>query len=159
MGMRMAELEIVSYKVPEIFHATNTFLHNFSGYSGIKGTENWEEVWREVVTSVKDHEGFNCRWRAEGVDIVISYFDDPKVSLRQGNIVYATPEPQISFHEKPHTVSPAVRTYVGRTINEIAEDMQDVYHLRLERDPLRVVFPNEEYAVGVERYTVPILSS
>ena len=159
MGLRSAELEIVKYDVASIAHATNRFLYNFTEYSGIKGTENWPEVWRNVISSFKDNEGFNCLWVARGVDIKISYFDDPKVFLREGNIVYATPEPQISFHEKPSTVSPATRTYVARTILEIAEEMQEVYHLRLERNPLRVVFPNEEYAVDVERYTVPILAA
>lgn len=159
MNGKSAELELVTYKTADIAHATNTFVYNFSEYSGIEGTENWPQLWYELMGLVRKHEGFDCRWVAKGVDINIIFFDDPQPKVRDGNIVYATPEPQIVFYEKPFSVSPAVRTYVGRTIGEIAEDMQEVYHLRLERNPLRIIFPNEAYAQSIQRFRVPLFAA
>jgi len=158
VSYKSAELELVRYNVLAISHATDRFVYNFSEYSGIEGTENWPQLWFEVMSLVRDHEGFNCLWAARGVDISFSFFDDPQPRVRKGNIVYATPEPQIAFYEKPHSVPPAVRTYVGKTILEIAEEMQEVYHLRLEKNPLRILFPNEEYAQSIQRFRVPLLS-
>lgn len=157
MGLASAELEIVRYKTKPIAHAINSLVFNFSDYSGIEGTDEWPMLLHDVMGMIKNQEGFFCRWVAKGVDINISYFDDPRPGLRNGNLVYATPEPQIAFYEKPDTVSPAVRTSVSKAITDIAEEMQEVYHLRLKRGPLRIIFPNEEYAESVERFTVPLL--
>ena len=159
MNIRTVELEVIQYDTHAIGHATSGLIHNIAEYSGIGGTKDWPRLWYEVMTLIRDQTSFNCLWEANGMDVNLSFFLEPRPRIIKGELLYSSPEPFISFIERPEFVRPAVRTHIGRVTDEIAQEMQDVYHLRVERNPLVLVFPNQEYARKINRFRVPLIAA
>lgn len=159
MKLRDAELEIIEYRVGEIGHATNKLIDNYVNYSGIAGTESWPFLWYQLLSCIRDQTGVNLYWLAQGMEVKFSYFLDPRPTVADGKVVFTPPEPSIAFLERPEGILPTKRTHLQRVVNAITEEMKDVYHLRVEKDPLKLVFPNQEYARKIERFRAPILNT
>jgi len=157
MAATSAELEIVRYKEQEVGHATGKLIYNFAEYSNITGTETWKRLWVGVIDLIKDHEALDVMWRLNGLDVHFSYFLDPVPIIREGELVLATPEPQITFFEKEESLLPSQRSHVRKIAGIIAWEMESVYHLRVERYPLRLFFPKEEYAKSIDYFNVALL--
>lgn len=159
MNSKNVELEVVQFKAKDIGYVTTRLINDFAQYSGVVGTKQWPKLWYQAMTLIRDQIPFNCIWEAGGVDINLSFFLEPRLRVIDGKLIYSTPEPRISFIERPETVRPAVRTHISRVTGQIAQEMQDVYRLRIERDPLVLVFPKQEYASRVDRFTVPLIAA
>lgn len=157
MASRSAELEIVRFKEDDIRHATGKLIYNFVEYSNIMGTDIWKRLWIDLVGLIKDHTALDVIWKAEGMDIKFSYFLDPMPLLRDEEFIYSTPEPKITFMERWGELLPSRMDHVSKIAEAIAWEMEDVYHLKVEKDPLTLIFPKEEYAKSIDRINATIL--
>lgn len=157
MNPRKVELEMVQYRTADIGHATDRLIRNYAEYSGIEGTKQWPRMWHQVMLLIRDQIPFNCLWEARGVDISFSFFLEPQPRMINGGLIYSPPEPRIAFTERPEFVRPSVRTHIGRVIEAIAREMHEVYHLAVKKDPVALVFSNNEYARRIDRFSVPLL--
>ena len=151
------ELEIVRFKEDDIRHATGKLIYNFAEYSNITGTEIWKRLWIDMVGLIKDHAALDIIWRAEGMDIKFSYFLDPMPLLRGDEFIYSTPEPKVTFMERWGEVIPSKMDHVSKISEAIAWEMEDVYHLKVEKDPLTLTFPKAEYAKSIDYFNVALL--
>lgn len=158
VNRRNAELEIVNYNTHDIGHVTDNLIRSIVNFSGIGGTKRWPQMWHQLMLLIKDHTAFKCLWEANGMDVIFSFFLDPRPTIINDRLIFRSPEPRIAFVERPEFVRPPVKTYISRVIEEIAEEMQDVYHLRIGRDPLSLDFPQEKYAKRIDRFNVPLLT-
>lgn len=157
MKDRSVEIEMVKYRVSDIDHATGRLLYNFVNYSGISGTETWLRLRSEIFSLIRDQIPFNLLWEASGLDIHFSCFLEPRPVIRDGNVRMISPEPRFAFIERPEFMRPSVRTHVGNVIDAIAREMHDVYKLKVEHNPLLLIFPKEEYAKKIDLFTVPLI--
>ncbi|OGE64961.1 hypothetical protein A3I48_01695 [Candidatus Daviesbacteria bacterium RIFCSPLOWO2_02_FULL_36_7] len=157
MSLRSAELEVVEYKTHDIGHAVGRLIHNFAKYSGIVGTEIWPRMQFQLLSLIRDQIPYEVTWNAEGMEIKFSGFLDPRPRIKDSQLVYESPEPSCVFFEQPGEVSPLVRTHIGRVTSAIAQEMQEVYCLQAERDPLILRFPKSLYSKRIERFKVIII--
>ena len=159
MSLRNAEVEVVHYKTHAIGHATGRLIHDFAQYSGIVGTKHWPGMRFQLLSLIRDHIPYRVTWRAEGIEIEFTGFLDPRPTIREGKLVYESPEPRCAFFEQPGEVSPPVRTHIDRVTSAIAQEMETVYRLRIDRNPLALRFPKTLYSDKIERFKIPILDS
>lgn len=157
MNLKSAELEVVQYKTGDIGHATGRLIYNFAQYSGIVGTEVWPRMQFQLLSLIKDQLPYQVRWNAEGLEINFSGFLDPRPIIREGRLVYESPEPRCVFCEHPGEVSPTFRTHIGRVTSAIAQEMEEVYCLQVESDPLTLKFPKSIYSSKIELFKAVIL--
>lgn len=150
------ELEIVRYKELEVGHATGQLIYNFAEYSNIIGKQTWSRLEANMLPLIREHNPFNILWKAEGIDIKFSYFLDPIPLSRGDEFIYVTPEPKVTFLERWGELLPSKMDHVSKIAEAIAWEMEDVYHLKVEKDPLTLIFPREEYARSVEHFNATL---
>lgn len=157
MNFRSVEFEMIRYKTHDIGHATGRLIYNFAHYSGIVGTEVWPRMQFELLSLIKDQTPYQVRWNAEGIEINFSGFLDPRPIIKEGRLVYESPEPSCVFFEQPGEVSPTLRTHIGRVTSTIAQEMKEVYCLQIDRNPLTLKFPKSLYSSKIELIKAVIL--
>lgn len=154
---RNAEVELIEYRIGDIGHTTGKLIYNFAQYSGIAGTREWPKVNYAILMSIRDQTPLVCLWETAGIDVHFSCFLNPKPIIKGNGISFESPAPRFVFIERPELMTPSLRTHVARVTDAIAQEMQDVYYLHIEKDPLTLIFPKEKYAKRIDRFTVPLL--
>lgn len=157
MAAGNAELEVVEYRVSDISHVTFELIYNFAEYSGIAGTVAWMGVGLEILPLIRNQRPVELICKGRGINVALSYFALPEPETTDEGVIFSSPEPTIAFSERPESITPTLRTHVSRVTDAIAREMEEVYHLRVEKDPLRLVFPKEEYAKSIDYFNVALL--
>lgn len=153
---RNVEIEMVKYKVSDIDHVAGRLIYNFVQYSGIAGISSWISLRSAIKPLIQSQHPFNSLWEAGGLDIHFSCFLDPRPVIKEEGVSYTSPEPRFAFVERPEFMTPSQRTHVGRVTQAIAREMESVYHLQVEQNPLILIFPKNEYAEKIEKFNVPL---
>ncbi|MBI2330129.1 hypothetical protein HYU94_01960 [Candidatus Daviesbacteria bacterium] len=157
MSLRGAELEVVQYKTHDIKHATRILIRNFAFYSGIAGTEIWPTMQYQLLSLIEEQTPYEITWATKGMELKFSGFLEPRPLIKDGKLVYESPEPRCVFFEQPGEISPTIRTHIGRVTSAIAREMKEVYYLQIETDPLVLRFPKELYSKRIDKFNVTIL--
>lgn len=160
MGARNVELELVQYRTGEMVHTARQLICNFVQYSGIVKPDDGGKVIVAIAGIIRGQSDTECLWRTGGVNVKFSGFPKPVPKIVGGRVVFSSREPYFLLEEnKGADLTPSMRTHVLRVTDAIAEEMRDVYKLRVEKDgPLVLVFPNQEYARNIEIFNAALLS-
>lgn len=157
MSLRSAELEVVQYKAQDIGHVTGRLIYNFAQYSGIVGTQSWATMQFQLLTLIRDQVPYKVTYNAKGIEIRFSGYLEPRPVIKEGQVIYQSPEPSCVFFEQPAEVSPTTRAHIGRVTSVIAQEMEEVYYLQVVKDPLTLKFPKPIYSRRIERFKVAVI--
>lgn len=157
MSLKSAEFEVVDYKAHSIGHVTGRLIYNFAQYSGIVGTQSWAAMQFQLLTLIRDQVPYRVIYNASGMEILFSGYLEPRPVIKDGQIIYQSPEPSCAFFEQPRDVSPTMRSHIGRVTASIVQEMEEVYHLHTEKDPLVLRFPKSIYSKKIERFKIAMI--
>lgn len=132
--IRYATLQIVGYYA----HTLQTF-----------GAYWWLRYAQRISQAVRaESVPRECTLKADYFELI---FYPPRPSLtphiKESLVVWEEAEPRLVFHDMTYlNLLPSERNYIYRTNEAIAEEVMDVYKLRIEDNPFSFVFPKNEYA-------------
>ena len=87
-----------------------------------------------------------------------SGFPPPINPRREGDdLIYGVPDFGFAFLETNDLVLPRERTHIEKVTRAIAEEMANVFHLDLRKDPLQITFPRELYVKEVVVFDAALL--
>ena len=146
MAAKEASVELVNYHVGHISEATIVLIKNFAEYSGIYGTSQWVGAIVHLLRIIKNQKPQEYSLRAEGIEISFSGFQNPRPLIKKGSLVYESKEPRFIIEDKWDDLLPRQRTRIARVTYDIAGEMKDVFHMRVEYPPYTLIFPKQEFA-------------
>lgn len=159
--MKLIDVETVDYKPAELANTAGRLIQYFAEYTGLGSSRTWQAMRLEVLGLIRDQSPFNLIWETPGMEIGFSGFLDPRPTVTDGELIYASPEPRFAFIERTDdAIRPQARTHLHRVSAAIAHEMHEVYKLSVvDQNPLMLVFPKTAYARRIERHRIPLLSA
>lgn len=161
MNIKEVALEIVDYKTDDIEYASTFFIKTFARYSGIIGTNEWVYglyKLREIINNQKPESHI---LPAEGLEISFSGFPQPTAKIREDGLIFTAREPRFTFFDKIREsgLLPSSRNHIESMVSAINEEMTSTYRLRIDKDPLSLVFPKEEYARSITVFDATMITA
>lgn len=158
MITKEGRVEFVNYRTDHIAEATVAFVTNFAKYSGIYGTEQWVGALIHLLAIIEDQKPQEYSLNAEGIDVSFSGFPNPRPLIKEGNLVYESKEPRFTIEDRWETILPRQRTKIARATSDIADEMKDVFHMRIEYPPYSLIFPKQKFAKERVIFNAALLS-
>lgn len=146
MSAKEASVELVNYHLDHISEATVALIRNFAEYSGIYGTPQWVGAIIHLLRIIKNQKPQEYRLRAEELEVSFSGFQNPRPLIEEGNLVYKSKEPRFTIEDRWDDILPRQRTRIARVTSDIAGEMEDVFHMKVESPPYTLIFPKQEFA-------------
>ena len=146
MSAKEAKVEFVNYRTDDISEATVAFITNLSKYSGIYGTPQWACALVHLLTIIEKQKPQQFSLHAEGIEVSFSGFPNPRPLIREGNLIYEAKEPRFTIEDRWEAILPRQRTRIARATSDIAGEMKDVFHMRIEYPPYALIFPKQKFA-------------
>lgn len=151
MSTEIVKLETVQYNTIEIARATAALIRNFAVYSGIFGTEQWIQSLFHLMKIINEEKPQPYSLTAEGIGIEFSGFPKPIPQTQyDGEVVFRSLELSFTIRDKAAEVLPSARNRIEKVTPQITKEMQDVFKLRVDRNPYRLSFPKEQYARSIK---------
>lgn len=161
--MANAELEVVTYRIEEMLHASRELINNYAQYSGIPGTELWPRMIFRVSDIIKNQLQTPCEWTSPGLSMRFSGFmPTGQRENEEGKLQFSADEPMFTLQEGwPHYLRPAIITHISRVTGAIVEEMQNVYKLNAISDGAShyLKFSKDKYAKSIDVVTVPLFET
>lgn len=146
MTAKEARIEFVTYRTDHISEAAVALISNFAKYSGIYGTPEWVGAIVHLLRIIENQKPVQYSLNAEGIGISFSGFPNPRPLIREGSLLYESKEPCFTIEDRWETILPKQRTKIARATSEIASEMKDVFHMRVEYPPYSLIFPKQKFA-------------
>lgn len=146
MTAKEARVEFVTYRTDHISEATVALITNFARYSGIYGTKQWVGAIVHLLGIIENQKPQEYFLSAEGIEISFSGFQNPRPGIRENILVYESKEPRFTIEDRWNDILPRQRTRIARVTSDIALEMKDVFHMRVEYPPHTLIFPKQEFA-------------
>ena len=146
MAAKEARVEFVNYHTDHIAEATVALFTIFAKYSGIYGTPQWVGELFPLLTIIEKEKPEKFSLNAEGIEISFSGFPNPRPLIREGNLIYESKEPRFTIEDRWETILTRQRTKIARATSDIAGEMKDVFHMRIEYPPYALIFPKQKFA-------------
>lgn len=146
MTAKEARVELVTYRTDHISEATVALVANFAKYSGIFGTRQWISALVQLLRIIENQQPQEYFLNAEGIEVSFSGFPNPRPLIREGNLVYESKEPRFTIEDRWDDILPRQRTRIARVKSDIADEMEDVFHMKVESPPYTLIFPKQEFA-------------
>lgn len=138
-------LEVVTYNLKDIAHATAQLVQHFAAHSGIPETEAWMRPLVGLLDVIHNQKNQEFGLTAEGLDIIFSGFKLPRPTLVNGSVVFIAPEPYFTLEDRLQGLLPSQRTHVLQVVEAIGQEMSEVYGMKFTHDPVQLIFPTEKY--------------
>lgn len=146
MIAREARVEFVNYHTDHISEATVALIKNFAEYSGIYGTRQWVGAIIHLLRIIENQQPQELSLNAEGIEIFFSGFPNPRPLIKEGNLIYESKEPRFTIEDRWNYILPRQRTRIARVTSDIADEMRNVFHMRVEYPPYSLIFSKQEFA-------------
>lgn len=153
---RAVEFEIARYKIPEIEYASVELVTLFAKHSGIAGTNYWMSSLLKLHDNFRREEHNGWTLPARGLELTFSGFKNPIPTIEEDTVVFKAREPRFTLKPVHQKLRPRERTEVEKVTEEIAMEMNEVYHLQVDNYPTTLIFPKDLYA-EVERVNTVML--
>lgn len=150
-------MEFVTYDTKSIEEASLVLLTLFSEYTRIEGAKQWTQAYITFQKEIQRQGQRPWTFIAEGLDLLFSGFTKPIPQIEKDKVVYKTREPRFVVEEKPYEVLPSKRAYIESVTDEIAMEMNEVYHLGITSQPLTLIFPKETYAQDIVLFDATVI--
>ena len=159
MSARSVEVELVRYRTADMIYSTGQLVHNFAQYTDLEGTATWPRALATVARKIQQELPTPFRWQTKGISIEFSGFRNPMPIIGDRGVIFKAREPNFIFIEDglSEEVRPTLLTRVGQALEDIVQEMHDVYRLDIDRNPLRLIFPKAEYAKSIEVFNAAML--
>lgn len=126
----------------------------------------WKKIKPKIYGAVNDKNGVSYEFSrqvefpAVGYSLIfLGTHQLPVPYMEDGDVVFRQPEPRFEFIDNTYLkMSPKYRNTLYKLSEQIAEEVQDVYSVKVRKFPLSLVFPQGEYALGSERTRAKLLS-
>ncbi len=144
--MARPEVEVLSYNIPRIELVAGTLVHTFTKFSEIAGTRAWPPYAKGLSDWIEDQRPFPYWLRTPELALRFSGFPPPEdVRSEGGKLIYSPPDLSFAFLNGKQLVLPSERMRVQKVTTAIAEEMAEVFHLDLRKDPLAISLPRDLY--------------
>lgn len=139
-------LELVTYRKEDIAYASSTLIKDFAKYSGIVGTQRWVNSLMDLLSAIMYESPTPTFFAARGVNLGFSGFSHKlRPVIEDSTVLFRAREPRFVIAESQEGIPVWERGDTDKVVARIAEEMHDVYRLRVETNPLALVFPKNEY--------------
>lgn len=146
MSATEAKVELVTYKTDDIKQATQGLFYYFINGSGIQGISQWAWELDRLFRRIDSQKTEPFSLEAEGIEVSFSGFPNPRPRLKEEGLIYEAKEPHFTILDPAEGISPRERTRIARATSDIAGEMKDVFHMRVEYPPYTLVFSKERFA-------------
>ena len=154
---RNIEFEMLQYRTREIEEASLKLVTLFAKHSNIEGTFEWMSEMLKFQNDIREQKVKSTTLMAKGVELIFSGFPNPIPVIEDEAVVYVPRDLRFTIEDKPEELRPSGRTHIQNVTNAIALEMNEVYHLQIQRPPMMLLFPREEYVDEVTRINAVML--
>ncbi len=151
--MPSARLEIVTYNTPAMIHTSRELILDYARYANPKWVTESDDFLFRVTNSIVNHGTNPTLWRTPGMHISFSGYPQHQEILREDQVLFEAPSPHFTLVEDlAAEIRPVERTHILRVAEAIAEEMNDVYKMDVNKKGLTLTmgFPKERYSEKIE---------
>lgn len=157
---KLARVEMVSYRVPDVVATSYDFIRKFARHSGAYGIWDAKAYIDGIKDIVENQKPKPFRLSAPGVDLYFSGVIPPIPKMEDGELIFEAPDLGFAIlpnNETLNTISgPARKNHLQQIADAVMAEMKKSHSVDIHRNPNFITFPNPFYG-RVDTYKVPLL--
>jgi hypothetical protein len=157
--LKEVRLENTKWDFESIEYSAQKLISYYAKTLPIMGTKFWINYALEGLLPVlRKQSRPSVSFDAHGFSLVFlgpNQFPTPVIEGKA--IIYRQAEPRFLFFDQPRQLTPRLKNLLYYTSRGIAEEMSEVYKLKVSTDPVSYIFPRDEYSLSVEQERAHII--